>query len=333
MAERKELGRLLTAMATPFTDSGEFIDRERTQTLARHLITHGTEGIVVTGTTGESPTLDSKQRHQVIDLVATAVGDRVPVIAGTSTYSTLESAHYTREAIAAGADALLWVTPYYNTKSQRSLLAHFSALAEATRGEVPTILYNVPSRTGVNIEPETVWELQRRYPEVIVGLKEARGLATAADMNHVHRILNRKEKPEGFKVWSGNDADTFEMMSAGAYGVVSVLSHIAGEKIAMMVGSVDPNRPSSKKQMMAREIHEMLLPLAKGLFPSDLCKEPSPVELKYILQALDMSAGPVRLPLVEPTDEEKEALYQLLVDNRHLLDSDLHLVSKIPIIL
>lgn len=301
----EQFGRLITAMVTPFeVDDVKEVSTVNTMRLARHLVASGTTSIAVCGTTGESPTLSERERIDLVRTVLETVGDHIPVIAGTSTYDTEESIHLSRRAQQNGVHGLLLVTPYYNKPSQEGLKRHFGAIAEATQGEIPLILYNVPGRTNVNIEPETVWYLAENYPS-IVGLKEARGLATEKDQYHVARIL--LEKPFDFTVWSGNDADTYYFLERGGYGVVSVASHIAGKEIeAMIENYVQGN-------LKIAESHDRDLKLlAEYLFPPT-SPEPSPSAIKACLNIIGIPVGSLRLPLVEVPESYKGSLTRLLV--------------------
>lgn len=309
----EQFGRLITAMVTPFNNTGDVIEPSRTIMLARHLADNKTTTIVVCGTTGESPTLDESERIVLQGTVKRAVESTgVLVIAGTSTYSTRESIHLSRRAQEEGVDGLLLVTPYYNKPSQEGLKRHFGAMIEETQGLLPAILYNVPSRTNVNIEPETVWWLAENYPP-IVGLKEAKGLATEKDREHVDRIL--KEKPEGFTVWSGNDQDTHYFLTHGGFGIVSVASHVVGRMIYEMINlSVLANERSEFHGFRSRralELNDVLHPLFQALFPPT-SPEPSPVAIKEMLNQLGMHVGTVRLPLVEEPEDYKHRLQELL---------------------
>lgn len=341
MAERsgEQFGRLITAMVTPFDPNDvrslHIINASR---LAIHLAENQTTSIVVTGTTGESPTLKLDERKALLCAVLETVGDRVKVIAGTSTYDTDESMHLSQEAQKEGAHGLLLVTPYYNKPSQRGLDGHFGSIVEATHGEIPIILYNVPSRTNVNINPDIVWELAEKYPS-IVGLKEARGLDTEKDREHVDRIL--KEKPKGFTVWSGNDQDTYYFLTHGGFGVVSVASHVVGRKIDEMIRLVTENasdtalaklsRPDTRALRLhkASQINSALQPLFKALFPP-ASPEPSPVAIKEMLSQLGLYVGGVRLPLVEEPQLYKDRLFRLLETHAKYLDSMNYMTAFFP---
>lgn len=281
-----DIGRVLTAMATPFDRDGE-VDYRQAANLARALLDSGSEGLVVCGTTGESPTLSDKEKWQLFAAVTKAVGGRGAVIAGTGSYNTAESVRLTREAEELGVDGVLTVVPYYNKPSQEGLFRHFEAIARATR--LPVVLYNVPSRTVTNMTAETAIRLSR-IPN-IAGTKEASG-----DLSQIATIIENTR--DDFLVWSGNDEDTLPILAIGGYGVVSVASHLVGGQIQEMVqsflgGNLD----------RAAGIHRRLLPLVKSLF---LVGNPAP--LKYALNHIGFEVGQPRLPLVEPDDEIQDKI-------------------------
>ncbi|HEU4797991.1 MAG TPA: 4-hydroxy-tetrahydrodipicolinate synthase [bacterium] len=283
-------GRVLTAMATPFDEHGAVNWNEATR-LARHLVDNGSEGIVVAGTTGESPTLSDEEKIRLFRTVKETVGGRAMVVAGTGTYDTKHSIHLSNEAAHAGADGLLLVNPYYNRPSQDGLYAHFRAIAESTR--LPCMLYNIPGRTGVNCAPETIARLAE-IPN-IVAVKEATGnLDQASDI--------RKRTKEEFLIYSGDDSLTLPILSVGGTGVVSVASHLVGRDILEMVKSYE--RGDVRK---ALQLHLRMLPLFKVLFITS-----NPVPLKAALNMSGFNVGKPRLPLVEATPKEKEQIQAVL---------------------
>ncbi|MEX2028026.1 MAG: 4-hydroxy-tetrahydrodipicolinate synthase [Candidatus Curtissbacteria bacterium] len=282
-----QFGRLLTAMVTPLDARGD-LSIDRTKRLAEHLIETGTESIVVAGTTGESPTLTERDRMLLLNAVMEAVSGRIPVIAGTSTYSTAESVHLSQLAANEGAAGLLLVTPYYNKPSQEGLFRHFGAISESVP-DSPLIVYNVPSRTNVNMQAETVLRLDREFGNV-VGLKEAVGITTDSGKNQVALVIEGKS--EGFEVWSGNDQDTLEIMKMGGYGVVSVASHLAGDLIKRMI-----DHQIVGEQEEAQILNDRLMPLFEALFPPT-APEPSPASVKAMLNIIRIPVGDLRLPLV-----------------------------------
>jgi 4-hydroxy-tetrahydrodipicolinate synthase len=273
-------GRLLTAMITPFR-ADESLDAEGAARLARHLVDSGNEGIVVSGTTGESPTLTHQEKLRLFRVVKEAVGESAAVIAGTGTYSTRESVELTREAEAAGVDGVMAVVPYYNNPPQEGLYRHFSAIAAAT--SLPVILYNIPARSPRNLEAATTLRLAR-HPNV-VAVKEASGR-----LEQVAEII--AGAPAHFRVYSGDDSATLPLMSMGAYGVISVVGHVAGREIRRMLDSFVQGNPAE-----AAALHARLLPLFQACFRST-----NPIPIKAALALLGLPAGPVRLPLV-PADE------------------------------
>jgi len=220
----KELGRLITAMVTPFNENGE-VDYEQAKKLALALLNSGSEGLVVVGTTGESPTLIQEEEYRLFREVKSTVGGRGAVIAGTGSNSTAEALEVTKEAERIGVDACLLVVPYYNKPTQEGLYQHFKTVAEST--SLPCILYNVPSRTVVNLSADTVIRLSRI--DNIIGVKEASG-----NLEQIARIIS--DTGEDFIVWSGNDSDTFPIMALGGYGIISVISHLVGKQIKQMIG-------------------------------------------------------------------------------------------------
>lgn len=283
-------GRVLTAMITPFGEDGE-IDHERTWNLARHLVAQGSDGLVVTGTTGESPTLSEDEKVATYRTVVEAVaGKKTKVIAGTGTYNTAESVHLSQRAAAAGCDGILAVTPYYNRPSQEGLVAHFRAIVDAT--DLPVLLYNIPGRTARLIEIETLKKLSD-HPR-IVAVKDA-----VMDIDFTSRTC--AEVPE-LEVYSGQDTYTWPMMAVGAVGVVSVISHLAGPAVAAMVkaaagGALD----------QARDLHRRLLPLGLACF-----LEPNPAPVKAALNAIWEPVGQPRLPLVAASDSTVTAIKEAL---------------------
>ena len=300
MIEAQEFGRLITAMVTPF-DRDENLDTRQVRTLARHLVDTGTQSIVVAGTTGESPTLTEQERADLLDTVLEEVGDRARVIAGTSTYSTRESIHLSRMAQRQGAHGLLLVTPYYNKPSQEGLFRHFGAIADAV--DIPVVLYNVPSRTNVNMTPETVLRLDQAYQN-IVGLKEAIGTSDERGQGQVTTVT--QNRTPGFEVWSGNDQDTLYFLRNGGYGVVSVASHLVGRPIRTMMGHQIAGREEE-----AQRAHEHLMPLFEALFPPT-SPEPSPSSVKAMLDITGMGRDVLRLPLVSVPESYRNSLRELL---------------------
>lgn len=286
----KDLGRLITAMITPFDNKGE-VDYAQAKKLAKALFASGSEGLVVVGTTGESPTLRHEEEKNLFGEIKQAVGKSGAVIAGTGSNNTAEALEFTKDAEKIGVDACLLVVPYYNKPTQEGLYLHFKKIAEST--SLPCILYNVPSRTITNLAPETTVKLSQ-VPNII-GVKEASG-----NMEQIARII--KEAKPGFLVWSGNDSDTLPMLKLGAYGVISVASHLVGKQIsAMIYGYL---KGDVKK---ADEANANLAAIFSGLF---LVSNPIPV--KYALNQVGFRVGKPRLPLCEPDEKTSKAIMDVV---------------------
>ena len=286
-----DFGRVVTAMITPFK-ADDSLDLEKAVVMAKHLEKNGSQGIVVCGTTGESPTLSHSEKLTLFETVKGAVSEQTVVIAGIGTNCTRDSVALTKEAEAVGVDAIMAVVPYYNKPSQEGLYQHFKAIADATK--LPLMVYNVPSRTALNLLPQTVKRLSEI--ENIAAIKEA-----ANDVDQATQI-KRLCSPD-FKLYSGNDSFTLAMMSLGGYGVVSVASHIVGNEIAEMVKEY-----LSGNVARAWEINVKLLPVFEALFITS-----NPVPLKKALNLLGFDVGPVRLPLVEMEEKHLQVLRESLV--------------------
>ena len=280
----KELGRLITAMVTPFDEQGR-VDYEQAKRLAKALLDSGSDGVLLSGTTGESPTLSTEEKLRLFAEVKGAVGDRGAIIAGTGTYNTAESIELSKEAEREGVDGLLLVVPYYNKPPQEGLYQHFKAIAGNVN--LPCILYNVTSRTSLNMTHDTTIRLSEI--DNIVGIKEA-----GSDMDQITRIIDGANP--GFLVWSGNDNETFYIMATGGYGVVSVASHLVGTQIKQMMGLLLEGDVEG-----AAAEHRRLLPLFKVLF---LVSNPIPV--RHSLNRVGFNVGQSRLPLV-PLDAKSAA--------------------------
>ncbi len=291
-----ELGRVLTAMVTPFAPDGS-LDHEAIGRLARALLASGSEGLVLTGTTGETPTLSIEEQVEVWRTVRKAVGPEATLVAGASTNSTSESLEMVREGESAGMTALMFTVPYYNKPPQEGLFRHFKTLAEAT--PLPAILYNIPSRTSLNMTAETTLRLAREVPSII-GIKEASG-----NMEQVRAIVDGA--PEGFRVWSGDDSATLNVLQQGGWGVVSVASHLVGAQIGEMIRTfVDGRRDD------ARAIEARLMPLFDVLFI-----ETNPIPVKYALTHLGvLRSGHLRLPMIEASESAQERVKAELAKHR-----------------
>ncbi len=279
----KQLGRLLTAMVTPFNEAG-MVDYEQTKRLAQALLNSGSEGLVVSGTTGESPTLSREEKLRLFAEVKSAVGEKGTVIAGTGSNNTAQSLELTKEAERIGVDACLLVVPYYNKPAQEGLYQHFKTIAQGTN--LPCILYNVPSRTVTSLSADTAIKLS--HIDNIIGVKEASG-----NLGQISKIIS--EAREDFLVWSGNDSDTLPILALGGYGIISVASHLVGNQIKEMIDSI-----ASGKIDEAASIHRHLLPLIDAMFVVS-----NPIPVKYALNHIGFNVGKPRLPLTEP--DEKSA--------------------------
>lgn len=281
----KKLGRLLTAMVTPFDENGE-VDYEQAKKLALALLDSGSDGVLVAGTTGESPTLTREEEYRLFSEVKSAVGNRGAVIAGTGSNCTAEAREATKAAEQIGVDACLQVVPYYNKPTPEGLYQHFKTIAQST--SLPVILYNVPSRTVTNLSAETVISLSQI--ENIIGLKEASG-----NFEQAAKIISNARP--GFLVWSGNDGDTMPLMALGGYGIISVASHLIGKQIKKMIDAM-----VSGKVDMAAIMHRHLLPLFNAMFVVS-----NPIPVKYAVNQVGFRVGKPRLPLTEP-DEKSAAV-------------------------
>ena len=285
---RYDAGEVITAMVTPFNEKRE-VDYEKVEILAHQLINTGSDAILVTGTTGESPTLTHEEEIEILCSAKRAVAGKGKVIMGTGSNSTETAVMMAKKAEKEGADAILSVVPYYNKPSQSGLIEHFSAVAEAV--ELPVILYNIPSRTGINMAAETVKTLARKYQN-IVALKQSCG-----DMDAITDL--KMNCPNDFTIYSGDDSLTLPMLSLGAYDVFSVASHLFGKEIKSMIRNF-----KTGDVMTAKNMHQKLYPIFKKLFMA-----PNPVPVKAALAYKEVIEDYVRRPLVELTKAEKTELY------------------------
>jgi len=279
-------------MVTPFDEKGD-VNYEQAKKLATALLNSGSDGLVVVGTTGESPTLVLTEELRLFSEVKEAIGERGTVIAGTGSNSTAEALTTTKEAEQIGVDACLLVVPYYNKPTQEGLYQHFKTIAQNT--SLPCILYNVPSRTVVSLTADTIIRLSQI--DNIIGVKEASG-----NLDQISKVISGAK--DGFRVWSGNDGDTLLILALGGYGVISVASNLIGKQIKTIIDSF-----TSGKTEEAAAIHRHLLPLINALF---IVSNPSPV--KYALNHIGFNAGKPRLPLVEP-DEKSAAVIKDTLKN------------------
>jgi len=291
----REPGRMLTAMVTPFNQEGG-VDYEQAKKLALALLDSGSDGLVVVGTTGESPTLIRDEEIRLFTEVKSAVGERGLVVAGTGSNSTAEAMGATEAAERTGVNACLLVVPYYNKPTQEGLYQHFRTVAEST--SLPCILYNVPSRTVVSLSADTIIRLSRI--DNIIGLKEASG-----NLEQVAQVIDGAR--DDFLVWSGNDSDTLPILALGGYGVISVASHLVGNQIKEMIDSFMIGNIAK-----AADIHRRLLPLINALFIIA-----NPVPTKYALNHIGFPVGNPRLPLIEP-DEKTAAIIRDTLKDYHI---------------
>ncbi|MFN7250780.1 MAG: 4-hydroxy-tetrahydrodipicolinate synthase [Anaerobacillus sp.] len=283
-------GQVITAMVTPFDLNGQ-IDYAKTTELIEHLINNSTDALVVAGTTGESPTLSSKEKLALFEHTVKVVAGRIPVIAGTGSNSTASSMELTKQAESVGVDAIMLVAPYYNKPSQKGMYEHFKAIAGVT--SLPVMLYNIPGRSTVNMTVELVRELSKI--ENIVAMKEASG-----NLDQITAIIS--ETADDFLVYSGDDTLTLPVLAVGGNGVVSVAAHIIGNDLKQMVTAF-----SAGDIEVAAKLHQKLLPIVKALF---VTPNPSPVKAALQLKGLDV--GGVRLPLLPLTEIEKQQLTEII---------------------
>jgi 4-hydroxy-tetrahydrodipicolinate synthase len=289
---KNKLGRLLTAMVTPFNARGK-VDYQQAKKLALSLLNSGSDGVVISGTTGESSTMSREEKLRLFAETKSAIADRGVVVANTGNYDTRESQELTKEAEKTGVDACLLVVPYYNRPTQQGLWEHFKAIAQSTT--LPCILYNVPSRTVTNLAANTVIKLSQI--DNIVGVKEASG-----NLGQVAEIIQGTR--EDFLVYSGNDSDTLPILALGGYGVISVASHLVGIQIRDMMEKFLGGKPQE-----AAEIYRHLLPLVNALFIVS-----NPIPVKWALNYVGFPVGKPRLPLTE-LDEKLAALVQATLKN------------------
>ncbi len=287
-------GAVLTAMITPFDQAGR-VDYQAAWDLCRHLVANGSDGLVICGTTGESPTLDTEEKLGLFRTAVEAVGDRAVIIAGTGTYDTAESVAMTKQAAELGCHGVMAVTPYYNKPPQEGLYRHFTAIADAS--ELPVLVYNIPGRTSRLIEVETLARLSEH--ERIVATKDA-----VEDVEFTRRTLEAVSEP--FAVYSGQDSFTLDLMEIGAVGVVSVASHLVGNEIREMT-----ELARDKEYRAARALHDRLMPLFQALFV-----EPNPMPLKAAMSELWRPVGDPRLPLIPAGEETRRTVIEALAAAR-----------------
>lgn len=293
---RFDFGEVITAMVTPFNSKGE-VDYTRAEDLADKLFQNGSDSIIVTGTTGESPTLIYDEEIELLNSVKRASRNLKKVIMGTGSNCTETAVMMSKRAEKEGADGILSVVPYYNKPSQKGIIAHFSAIAEAVK--LPIILYNIPSRTGISMSVETAKYLTEKY-ENIVAIKQSFG-----DMDIITEL--KRELPKGVAIYSGDDSLTLPMISIGAHGVISVASHLYGKEIKSMIRNFKTGDITT-----AMNMHYKLYPAMKKLFMA-----PNPVPVKAALSRLGLIEDFVRKPLVTLDKDEKAELFKVLnsIDN------------------
>jgi len=284
-----KFGRVITAMITPFAANGQ-IDWEACGQLIEHLVNHGTDALVVSGTTGESPTLSDEEKLELFRFSVEKMRGRGKVLAGVGGNNTEKTIWLSQEAAKCGVDGLMYVLPYYNRPSQEGLYQHFKAIV--TKIDLPIMLYNIPGRTGVNMTPDTL----RRLTEFdnIVAMKEASG-----DLTQMTRMLNATDGK--VTLYSGDDKLTLPVLSIGGYGVVSVASHVVGDEMQQMIRAYDAGRVQE-----AANIHRRLLELFEVLFITN-----SPAPLKFLLNHIGIKAGTVRLPLAEVSKTEADTILRV----------------------
>ena len=295
MSRAPRVGALLTAMLTPFDAKGA-VDLREAARLARWLIEQGNHGLVVSGTTGESPALEDREKLALFRATKEAIGSSGSIVAGTGGNNTAHSVELTKAAEDAGADAILAVVPYYNKPTQDGMLKHFGAIAEAT--SLPVIVYNIPSRTGANMLPATLLELARRYGN-IAGVKESSG-----DPAQFSTIL--RDRPEGFGFWSGDDGMFLPALALGADGLISVAAHLCAREFRELQAAYE-----SGDVTRAARIHLDLSELFATLFATT-----SPIPVKWAMNQLGFACGPCRSPLGDMPDALATKLGALLAPYR-----------------
>ena len=284
-------GKVITAMVTPMNNDGE-VNYDKAQKLAEHLYKNGSKTIVVCGTTGESPVLTKEEKLKLFAAVKEVAKGRGLVIAGVGSNNTADSCVMAKKAAEMGMDGILTVVPYYNKPPQEGLYQHFKTIAEAT--DIPVMLYNIPSRTGINMQAETVARLAKI--DNIVALKEAAG-----NMDQVSAVKQLVD--DSFDVYSGDDSVTLPMLALGCTGVVSVASHIVGNEIKDMIETFLTGNVAA-----AAKMHKALYPAFTKIFITA-----NPMPIKYCVSKLGFDCGPCRLPLIGLNDEQKTVLDKMLV--------------------
>ena len=290
--DMKDLGRLITAMVTPFKETGE-VDFARAKEFALALIDTGSDGLLIGGTTGESPSMNNDEKLELFKSVKDAVGNNANVIAGTTDNNTYGSIELSKEAEKLGVDAILLTVPAYNKPTQEGLIKHFQKIADSV--SIPGILYNVPTRTSLNMDADTTIKLSK-VPN-IVGVKEA-----SSDADQITNIISKTN--DDFKIWSGNDNETLSIMTTGGYGVVSVASNIIGNQVKRMMGFILDGQMAN-----AVAEHKRLL-----LFFNAIFWVTNPIPIRYALNRSGFHMGPPRLPMTEAPEDFKNK-FDPVMDN------------------
>lgn len=291
MTLRYDCGEVITAMATPMDKTGA-IDYDKVEALTKHLIATGSDAILVAGTSGESPTLTNEEEIELVSTVKRAAANKAKIILGAGSNSTASAIEYSKFAQKEEVDAILSVVPYYNKPNQRGLIEHFSAIAKATT--LPIIMYNIPSRTGITMEPKTVAYLASTFDNIVAIKQSCPDLDKVTEM----RILC----PDDFSIYSGDDSLTLPMLSLGARGVISVASHLFGSEIKSMIRNY-----KSGQVLAASNMHRILYPLFRKIFMA-----PNPTPIKALLSKMGIIENYVRRPLVELNEQERLELSECL---------------------
>ncbi len=291
MAIRFDAGEVITAMVTPF-DKNREIDYNKVEELTKYLINNGSDTVLVAGTTGEGPTLTHEEEIELLSTVKRANANKAKVIMNAGSNCTMTAVRTAKLAEKEDVDAILSVVPYYNKPSQKGMIEHFSAIAKST--SLPVIIYNIPSRTGVNMQPQTVAQLANEFDN-IVGIKQSCG-----DMDAITEM--KLLCPEDFSIYSGDDSLTLPMLSLGARGVISVASHIFGSELKSMIRNY-----KTGEFLAALNMHKKLYPAFKKLFMA-----PNPVPVKAALAHKGIIEDTVRRPLVELSENDKAELFKVL---------------------
>lgn len=301
MTLKFDCGEVITAMVTPMTSKGE-IDYDMVETLAKHLVANGTDALLVAGTTGESPTLTNEEERELFSTVKRATSGKAKIILSAGSNCTKTAVEFSKNAQKEEADGILSVVPYYNKPNQKGLIEHFGAIAQST--DLPIILYNIPSRTGISIEPSTVAYLANEYNN-IVGIKQSCG-----DMDKLTEI--KMLCPEDFVIYSGDDSLTLPMLAIGAHGVISVASHLFGNEIKSMIRNF-----KSGNIMAARNMHKKLYPVFRQLFMA-----PNPIPVKSALAYKGLIMDYVRKPLATLNEDEKIVLFKVIDQVRQEFENE-----------